>query len=169
MFSYLLGFHQHLEKDRKTPCREKNLFLPTALSVTRGVLKIPTMLFTHFLHYHLKSRDKCPESWVTGNEAQRNGSASQNKRKGGKTSSVQEKSFSEARFGHMRNDGATDALVSGENSPPHLSAPSRCRGGPASAPVGPQRPGSLQQGHTGAHSTWNLVACPQEKPQRSRS
>lgn len=53
-FPYLLGFHQHLEKHGKTPCREKNLLLPTARSITGGVLKIPPMLFAHFFHYYLR-------------------------------------------------------------------------------------------------------------------
>ena len=59
---YLPGFHQHLEKHRKAPCREKNLLLPAALSITGGGLKIPAVLRTHLLHNHLSARggDKLP-------------------------------------------------------------------------------------------------------------
>jgi hypothetical protein len=53
---YLLGFHQHLEKDREASCREKNLFLPTADLVTRGVLKVPALWLAHLLHNHLQQR-----------------------------------------------------------------------------------------------------------------
>lgn len=56
IFPYLLGFHQHLEKHRETPRREKNLLLPTALSIAGGVLKVPAMLFAHFFHYYLRQK-----------------------------------------------------------------------------------------------------------------
>lgn len=54
---YLLGFHQHLKKDREASCREKNLLLPTGDLVTRGMLKVPAMWLAHFLHNYLQRRE----------------------------------------------------------------------------------------------------------------
>lgn len=51
---YLLGFHQHLEKHREAPRREKNLLFPRGLFTTRGVLKTPAVLLAHSLHDHLE-------------------------------------------------------------------------------------------------------------------
>lgn len=68
--------------------------------------------------------------------------------------------------------GGTKDIHLGRDSPTPLSALSRCWGGPASAPVGPQRLGTLQQGstrHTQNLNTTKLsFPSPREKPARNR-
>lgn len=60
--SYLLGFHQHLEKHREAPGGEQDLLPPAALSVAGGVLQVPAVLPAHFLHYHLGRKETVPQS-----------------------------------------------------------------------------------------------------------
>lgn len=67
-FAYLLGFHQHLEEHGKTPGGQKQLLLPTALSVTGGAPEVPVMLLAHLLHGHLKRRGGTSSS-NPGNDA----------------------------------------------------------------------------------------------------